>query len=181
MIKVKRSSYLGLVIAPLLLAIAFEKFGASFQFLVAIPLALISGPLFIIDAHTMRLPNAITYPATALLLAMNLSYAIFTGESGDFIDPVANSSLFFMLFLFLHLATRGGVGAGDVKLSFVIGLSLGSLGFTLLFAIAMVSFIFASLYSLFKLAQRKVGLKSKIPFGPFLILATWVCLTFLLR
>jgi leader peptidase (prepilin peptidase)/N-methyltransferase len=179
LIKVQRTSYLGLVIAPLLLALGFEKFGTSFQFLAVIPLALVSGPLFIIDARTMKLPNAITYPSVALLLAMNFSYSLYSKELENFTEPIVNSSLFFLLFLFLNLATRGGVGAGDVKLSFVIGLSLGSLGFSFLFAIAMVSFILASFYSLFKLAQRNVGLKSKIPFGPFLILATWICLLLL--
>ncbi len=66
----------------------------------------------------------------------------------------------------LALVVRGGLAAGDLYLVAPIGLMLGwPATFTALFAGAFL----AAASSLVLLATRRVGMRSYIPFGPFLV------------
>ena len=66
----------------------------------------------------------------------------------------------------LALVVRGGLAVGDLYLVAPIGLMLGWPAiFTALFAAAFL----AAGSSLFLLAVRRVGMRSYIPFGPFLV------------
>jgi leader peptidase (prepilin peptidase)/N-methyltransferase len=66
----------------------------------------------------------------------------------------------------LALVVRGGLALGDLYLVAPIGLMLGwPATFTALFAAAFLS----AATSLVLLATRRVGLRSYIPFGPFLV------------
>ncbi len=69
----------------------------------------------------------------------------------------------------LGLVIRGGVALGDLYLVAPLGLLLGWEGvFLAIFLAALLS----SVFSLAMLATRRVGLKSYIPFGPFLVAGT---------
>ena len=66
----------------------------------------------------------------------------------------------------LAVVVRGGLALGDLYLVAPIGLMLGwPIIFTALFAAALLS----AVASLALLAARRVGLRSYIPFGPFLV------------
>ena len=66
----------------------------------------------------------------------------------------------------LALVVRGGLAVGDLYLVAPIGLMLGWPAiFTALFAAAFL----AAATSLVLLAARRVGMRSYIPFGPFLV------------
>jgi leader peptidase (prepilin peptidase)/N-methyltransferase len=70
--------------------------------------------------------------------------------------------------LFLWLVTRGrGMGFGDVKLAFNIGFLLGIKGGLLAI---YFGFITGGIIGIILLLARKKKLKSKIAFGPFLVL-----------
>lgn len=80
------------------------------------------------------------------------------------------------LFLFtIWFATGGrGMGFGDVKLVFVLGLFLG---YPLMIMAFYVAFISGAIISAALLMMRQRKLKSKIAFGPFLLFGTactWV-------
>lgn len=81
----------------------------------------------------------------------------------------------FVAFLLLFLVTRGkGIGFGDVVYVFLMGLLLGYPNIILGFYIAFIS---GALISLILIGAKKKKLKgSTIPFGPFLVLGTIVCL-----
>ncbi len=71
---------------------------------------------------------------------------------------------------FLYFATKGrGMGFGDVKLAFGMGFLLGLTGGFLALYIAFVS---GGVIGLALLLLKRKGLKSKLPFGPFLVLGT---------
>lgn len=72
--------------------------------------------------------------------------------------------------LLLYLTTRGrGMGFGDVKLVFVMGFLLGVKGGLLAI---YFGFILGAVVGLFLIFLRKKKIKSKIAFGPFLVLGT---------
>ncbi len=75
----------------------------------------------------------------------------------------------------LALVIRGGLATGDLYLVAPIGLMLGwPVIFTALFAAAFL----AAATSLILLATRRVGMRSYIPFGPFLVGGAVLALVF---
>lgn len=78
--------------------------------------------------------------------------------------------------LILFLITRGrGMGFGDVKLAFTMGFLLGFIdGLLALY----IGFITGAVVGIVLLLSRQKRLKSKIAFGPFLILGTLVMFFF---
>ena len=78
-----------------------------------------------------------------------------------------------LIILVIILISRGGMGAGDMKLMGVIGLFLGLKGVVLsLFLGILVGGIIGAVLLMTKIKDRK----SAIPFGPFLALGTFVSL-----
>lgn len=81
-----------------------------------------------------------------------------------------------LFFLFLVVVTKGrGMGEGDIKLGFLIGLLNG---FPLNVVAVFLGFIFGALYSVVLIFLRKKTVKDTIAFGPFLILGSMVSLFF---
>ncbi|MBU1127393.1 prepilin peptidase, partial [Patescibacteria group bacterium] len=75
----------------------------------------------------------------------------------------------FLFFLSLHALTRGkGMGMGDVKLIFLLGLILGPRG---LLVCLFLAFLTGALVGVILMISRKKKFKERIAFGPFLILA----------
>ena len=76
----------------------------------------------------------------------------------------------FILFLVVTTKERG-MGMGDVPIAFLQGLLLGyPKGLIALF----LSFIIGSIIGIALIISKKAGLKSEVPFAPFLILALFI-------
>jgi prepilin signal peptidase PulO-like enzyme (type II secretory pathway) len=85
-----------------------------------------------------------------------------------FLNHVAGAFVVMAPILFLFLITKGGgMGFGDVKLAFSMGFLLGPLGGL---ASLYIAFVSGAVIGIFLLILKKKGLKSKIAFGPFLII-----------
>ncbi len=77
-----------------------------------------------------------------------------------------------LFFLILFLITRGrGMGLGDVKLAFFLGLWLG---FPRIVIAIYLAFLTGALVGVTLILTGKKGLKSKIAFGPFLVLGAGI-------
>ncbi|HEV8396593.1 MAG TPA: A24 family peptidase [Vicinamibacterales bacterium] len=72
------------------------------------------------DLHSRRIPNWLTFGATALALAVHVAV---DGRAGA---QVAMGGWVTGLFLFMPLFLLGGMGAGDVKLLAALGAWLGA-------------------------------------------------------
>lgn len=112
--------------------------------------------------------NVVTLPS--ILLA--LGAAFFTPNLAWPSALVGGAAAFVIIYL-AALLSRGGLGEGDVTLSTFLGLIIGfpfillSLGF----GVFLGGFIAALL-----LITRRVGLKTFIPYGPFLTITGWIML-----
>ena len=79
-----------------------------------------------------------------------------------------------MFFLTIVLATKGrGMGIGDVKLGFLMGLFLG---WPNIFVALFFAFFIGAIIGIGLILVQKKTLKSEIPFGPFLITGTFIAL-----
>jgi prepilin signal peptidase PulO-like enzyme (type II secretory pathway) len=118
--------------------------------------------IFFIDLDYGIIPDEI------LVIMGVLSLIYILASPGLLLQHLATAIVTLILFLSLFLVTKGrGMGFGDVKLSFVMGLLLGfpAIIYALYFAFLTGAFI-----SVILILKGHKNLKSKIPFGPFLSL-----------
>ena len=120
--------------------------------------------ILIIDFEYQIIPDELTW----LVLFLGLA------NSQQPMTALFPAFLFSILFLFLYLVTRGrGMGLGDVKLAIPLGLWLGLERGLTWFA---TSFIIGGIFATILLLLKRAKLKTKIAFGPFMILAFWIVL-----
>jgi prepilin signal peptidase PulO-like enzyme (type II secretory pathway) len=110
------------------------------------------------------------------LFVIALPYLLFVHNS-LFINHLFSGIGALIFFLFLFLITRGkGMGFGDVKFSFVMGLILGFPGIVVSLYIAFLTG--AAIGSILLLWKRQKVFGVKIPFGPFLVFGFIITLFF---
>ena len=139
---------------------SFARFGLSGDALVGAVFCPALVLLAAIDLKHRLLPNMIVLPAS---LAVGLIVA--ASSPGDFLGHLAAGAALGGFFFAFAAFFPGGLGMGDAKLGFLLGLALGSktLGAAL---IACAGLLVAALYVL---ATRGFSArKDAIPFGPFL-------------
>ena len=108
-----------------------------------------------------------------LMLICGAAYVYFS--SGDYWDAIYGMGFAGGLMLLIFILSRGGMGAGDVKLSFILGLWLG---LKASIVCLMISFILGGAIGVFLLATGIKQRKDPIPFGPFLCLGAVISLLY---
>lgn len=126
--------------------------------------------IFVFDLRDYIIPDEVIYPAIAVAFLWKLGEIFAVPGAADFAalgGILAPAFLAGGFFLFLVLATKGeGMGGGDVKLGFLMGLVLGLTNVLLALFVAFVS---GAVVGMLLIASKKKKMKSMIPFGPFLI------------
>lgn len=118
--------------------------------------------LLVIDWRTMLLPDRFIW-----LLAGLVAVRLVTRQPIGWLEAVAGVGVGAGFLLGLWAASRGrGIGLGDVKLLAPLGALFGPWGAGTLLLLAFWS---GGLVALYLLASGRAGLKTAIPFGPFLI------------
>jgi len=123
--------------------------------------------IFFADAKYRIIPDSIQIG----LFLFSLIFVSIKGLHPElFLNLVKASFITMLPILFLFMITHGkGMGFGDVKLSFTMGLLLGiPLGLLAIY----IGFIIGAVIGLILMVLGKKGLKSKIAFGPFLVAGT---------
>lgn len=73
------------------------------------------------------------------------------------------------IFLAANAVTRGGIGMGDVKLFMVIGFYVGS---SAIFPAMILSLLFMAVYGIIMMSRKKLTMKNRVPFVPFIAAGT---------
>jgi leader peptidase (prepilin peptidase)/N-methyltransferase len=115
-----------------------------------------------------RLPNVYTYPA-ALVIAAGL------GMTQQW-NAIACGLVAGLGMLALNLATRGGVGMGDVKLSVTLGMASGAIGVGTCVMVFVFAFLFGGIWAVAGMATRRYTRKTAIAFGPALLIGFWAAI-----
>ena len=119
-----------------------------------------------VDLHEHRLPNSLVAVSFLGGLIGFCLVAITRGDVQILGMAIAGSLLASLAYLAIHLL--GGMGMGDVKYAAVVGLYLGSLGWTYLYVGSLISFASAGLWVLPLIFSSRRS--RKLPFGPFMAL-----------
>lgn len=130
--------------------------------------------LLIYDLRWMLLPTQIVYSLTALATIMSILTIISSNSIlATTISYVASCAIGGGLFYILFQVSQGKwIGGGDVRLGFLLGLIAATAGksFLLIFLAAALG----SLASIPLFLMGKVKANRVIPFGPFLITASFI-------
>ena len=162
--------YLFNLILPSLL---FIKFGFNGLPLILAPLAFITYPLIKNDLVRKVLPNRLIYPAYSFTLIILGSFSFMYKSFELFVLPTALGLVFFVSGLVFSYITKTGFGGGDVKLLGLAGINLGLFSGAHVVMALIITAISSLATVLTLLITRKVSLRSKIAFGPFILLGTW--------
>ncbi|MGP8437769.1 prepilin peptidase [Paraburkholderia fungorum] len=158
------SALVGLVVAALFAATVAD-FGWTAKGVLLCGFLFVLVVLSIIDFRTFLLPDRLTLPLAIAGCVVNAFSAIV--PMNDAIIGALSAALCFWLLhcLIFRVTGREGLGFGDVKLYWAIGVWLGWQPLLHVFALAL---LLAAIYGLGLFTMRKVGEDRLIPFGPFL-------------
>lgn len=137
-------------------------------------LAVLSGfmALTVYDFRWMLLPNRIVYPLIGVA-AIIAALGIIDGGWDELLATVYSvliaGGIFFLLF---QLSGGKWIGGGDVKLGLLIGLLMQDPAKA--FLVLLIASVAGTVVILPGLATKKITPKTRIPFGPFLILGATV-------
>jgi prepilin signal peptidase PulO-like enzyme (type II secretory pathway) len=128
--------------------------------------------IFIYDFKHYLIPNQVVYPTIAIVFL----YRVFEGlTSGSLYGLVMALSAAFLaggLFFLIWLISKGQwMGFGDVKLVFLMAIFLS---WPKVFVALFFAFLIGAIIGLILITAKKKGLKSEVPFGPFLVIGTFV-------
>jgi leader peptidase (prepilin peptidase) / N-methyltransferase len=129
--------------------------------------------LAVVDWRTRLLPTRVIAPSYAVVVALTLVAAAVSGDWDSAIRAawgwlVAGGTFFVLWFVYPR-----GMGYGDVRLSGILGIALGYLGWAELLTGVYAGFLIGGvsglLLSLLRIVDRKA-----YPFGPFMLLGALV-------
>lgn len=149
-------------VIEILTAICFTLIGFNIVWLILFCLLEI---IFIIDLENQIIPDVFIFTG--------LFFTLFTVHGSQFTNLFSGfiSATFLLI---VHLLTKGrGMGLGDVKFAVLGGLIVGLPLFPIWLLIA---FLTGAILGIILILGRKANLKSKIAFGPFLIVSIPVTL-----
>ena len=128
--------------------------------------------IFLADLKYQLIPDLAVIPSIILVLIVTF----FTVPFSDFSAHLISALLLTLFFWSLYFFTKGkGMGFGDVKLALLIGLFNS---FPQNIIAIFGSFILGALFSILLMIFGRAGMKTKIAFGPFMVISSVVTLVF---
>lgn len=132
--------------------------------------------LSVIDIELLVLPKRIVYPTLAVVASLLLVASATSGDWNRMVDAIECSLAWFALFFLMNLASPRILGFGDVRLSLVLGLGLGWLGWRYAILGFFAANLIGALTGLTLIAVKKMSRDQPVPYGVFLALGTGVAI-----
>jgi leader peptidase (prepilin peptidase)/N-methyltransferase len=153
--------------------VLFGAMGARFEGSWALPayLVLTAGlvVLAVIDLEHYVLPTRIVHPLSAATLALLALASAGDDDLGALWRAVIAGAIAFALFFLLNFVYPRGMGFGDVRLSFTLGLATGWLGWGEVFVGFFAGFVYGAVVGIALMLVRRRSKQDPVPFGPFLV------------
>ena len=122
----------------------------------------------VIDFQRQIIPNYIVYPTIFVSIPLLAVAALAGGDWGSFGRALMGGTLAWLALLVIHLISPAGMGFGDVRLAFVLGMFLGWIDLAHVLTGLFLGVLLISAVGLVLAALRLRSLQEHIAFGPFL-------------
>jgi len=173
-------------VEPLIIEIStatiFVLFGLKFGADPVLPAFCILGAALValvwIDLHEFRLPREITYTAFIMSSVVIVIAALLNDEPERIWQAVLGAGIALAIMGAIYLASRGGMGDGDVRLAPLLGLHLGYLNPGIVPVGLFWGFLIGAVVGVAAMAFGKAGRKTALPFGPFLAVGAVLAIFF---
>lgn len=154
------------IVTGILYAFSYYKFGFTSELIMALLLMSMLMILFVTDLQYMLIPNKILLFFLPLFIIMRFINPLIPWH-----QSITGAIGGFGLVAIIILVSKGGMGAGDMKLFGVLGIVLGLYSVLLTFFLAaFFGAVIGGILMLFKI----IGRRQPIPFGPYIVMATIV-------
>jgi leader peptidase (prepilin peptidase) / N-methyltransferase len=166
----------GAAVTVLLFAALAWRIGGLVDLVAYSYLAAVGVSLAVIDAIEQRLPSKLLWPSYGVLAALFGLAAVAQANGSDALRALVGMACLAAFYLVLAVLSRGGLGAGDVKLGGVLGLAMGWQSWS---TILIGTILGWSLAALVRLALRLSGRRrrdSTMPLGPFLLVGAFAAI-----
>lgn len=133
--------------------------------------------IFVYDLKHYIIPDKVIFPAILVAgIWQSVASVLNLIPISYFLTAIYSAFGAALFFLAIVLITKGkGMGAGDIKLAFLMGLILG---WPKILVALFLAFFLGAATGLFLIAFKKKTMKSEVPFGPFLITGVFLALFF---
>ncbi|SER85555.1 A24 family peptidase [Psychrobacillus sp. OK032] len=147
----------------LLFAFSYSQLGFSIELIAGILFISMLVIITVSDIGYMLIPNKILL----FFLVPIIIVRVFSPLT-PWWDSLLGAIVGFGLLFLIAVLSKGGMGGGDIKLFFVIGIVLGLVPTLLTLFLAS---IIGTVFGVIALKEAKKGRKTPIPFGPFIAIA----------
>jgi leader peptidase (prepilin peptidase)/N-methyltransferase len=130
--------------------------------------------LALIDMEQLLLPRSIVYPTLVAVAIWLLISAAYYSQWHRIGVAVFCACAWFALFFVMNFVSPRSLGFGDVRLSLVLGLTLGWLGLGVVFIGFFASNLLGAIVGLSLIAAKKRQRDEPIPYGVYLAAGTVV-------
>lgn len=155
-------------------------FGETWQYVgFATWLAVLVGlvALAIYDIKYGLLPDKINYKMYAIAAAGLVIQFVVGRPLSDWTQVLSSLLICSGIFWVIYQVSKGTwIGGGDVKLGFLLGLVIVSTADSLL--MLFIASLLATCVTLPLMYVKRLNIKTRVPFGPFLIAATYIAVLF---
>ena len=157
----------------LLFSIGYIYMGFTFKYFIYLILISLMVLIFITDFSYYIILDSPLVISSILIIILKLIYC---GYKETIFSILSGIVIFFVMYLIKIIGDkifkRESLGGGDIKLSFVIGLTLG-------FRLSLISLILSSFLALpYSVASLKLQKNNEVPFGPFLVSSLFIVFLF---
>ena len=122
----------------------------------------------VIDSQRQIIPNYIVYPTIFVSVPLLALAALAEGEWDRFGHALLGATLAWLALFVIHMISPSGMGFGDVRLAFVLGLFLGWIGLSHVVTGLFLGVVIISVVGILLAVLRLKSLQEHIAFGPFL-------------
>lgn len=158
------------LITGLVFLFLFINLGPSLRLLVYLVYSCFLIIIFVYDLRYHLILDKVTLPAMIIVILADIVLKV------SFFSVLFGVIIGGGFFLIIFTASRGRwIGGGDIRLGVLMGLMLG---WEKLLVALVIAYLSGALVALMLLITKKRRLKSKLPFGPFLGLGTFIALLY---
>lgn len=173
---VSREPIFALVVAST--AVAFQNtLGLDWLLVPYLGFLLLTSALVVTDLEDFRIVDRLNIWGTVILTIGIVAVGLLSGSASDVGRGLAGAVAYFAGASLLFIVGRGrGFGAGDVKLSFQLGLFTAYLSWTTLGRAVFVTAIVGGVLALGMVIFGSAGRKTELPYGPPMVIGAWTAI-----